>query len=237
MNAPLNFGNSSNKLPREFKKKWLWHLFWESHYLMYVLLFCHFGSIEFFPDFLFWFYVPSIWVSLLSSCMVWIKYVVDTCCLLLETNRSYSGFQLLISIFLRVVGYWIRKMLHKIVLTSASALPVHVPLHCKKPVLIFVIDWSVNSNHQLKETHESELLHLHHEHQLEVESLRHQLESNEDDSIIDLATRVRARLDANDEMDRRILERLSSSNQSQLANGHVPPGANGEASGKLQVII
>ncbi len=95
----------------------------------------------------------------------------------------------------------------------------------------------LNSNHQLKETHESELLQLHHEHQVEVEALRHQLESNEDDSIIDLATRVRARLDANDEMDRRILERLSSSNQSQLANGHVPPGANGEASGKLQVII
>lgn len=52
------------------------------------------------------------------------------------------------------------------------------------------------------------------DHQAELDVLKANMDLNEDDSIIDLATRVRARLDANEEMDRRILERLSTSTAS-----------------------
>ena len=51
---------------------------------------------------------------------------------------------------------------------------------------------------------------MYNDHQAELDVLRNALDPvNEDDSIIDLTTRVRARHDANDEIDRRIMERLA----------------------------
>ena len=51
---------------------------------------------------------------------------------------------------------------------------------------------------------------MYNDHQAELDVLRNTMDPlNEDDSIIDLTTRVRARHDANDELDRRIMQRLS----------------------------
>ena len=63
---------------------------------------------------------------------------------------------------------------------------------------------------------------MYNDHQAELDVLRNALDPvNEDDSIIDLTTRVRARHDANDEVDRRIMERLAhTQHAAQAASGH-----------------
>ncbi len=59
-----------------------------------------------------------------------------------------------------------------------------------------------------------EMRRMQNEHQVQLEDLRRGLDPlNEDDSIIDLVTRVKYRHEVDDEMDRRLFDRLTPSDK------------------------
>ncbi len=67
---------------------------------------------------------------------------------------------------------------------------------------------------QLREQHSMEMRRMQNEHQVQLEDLRRGLDPlNEDDSIIDLVTRVKYRHEVDDEMDRRLFDRLTPSDK------------------------